>query len=276
MKVSITILVENTTPVPGLVGEFGFSALIDVNGKRILFDTGSGEVLEPNAKTLGADLASIDFLVLSHGHFDHTNGVMQLLPKLKKPAIYAHSGVFTRHLVPSGSNQNLYIGASFTKDDLAKAGAEFVAVDDFYELADQVYLTGTIPRLTDYEGPGGLFIKEVDGKILPDYIDDDMALVITHPEGLIIVSGCAHAGMINTIKYAMKRTGENKVLAFIGGTHLKDADEIRLQKTIAELKQINLQRLIVCHCTGFAASSRLLWELPAITAKGETGMTFQF
>ncbi|HQA07599.1 MAG TPA: MBL fold metallo-hydrolase [Syntrophomonadaceae bacterium] len=276
MKVSITILVENTTPVPGLMGEFGFSTLIEVNGKRILFDTGSGEALEPNAKALGVDLASVDALVISHGHFDHTGGVLQLLPKLKKPVIYAHSGIFTRHLVPDGSNRTQYIGVPFSEDDLIRLGAQFVAVDDFFPLSDQVYLTGTIPRLTDYEDPGGLFIKEVKGVIAPDYIEDDMALVITHPEGLIIVSGCAHAGIINTINYAMQRIGENKVLAFIGGTHLKGADEIRLQKTIAELKKINPQKLIVCHCTGFTASSRLSWELPAITTKGETGMIFQF
>ena len=222
------------------------------------------------------DLASIDALVISHGHFDHTGGVLQLLPKLKKPVMYAHSGVFTRHLVPTGPDKTQYIGASFTKDDLVRVGAEFVAIDDFHEMTDQVYLTGTIPRLTDYEGPGGPFLKEVDGEILPDNIEDDIALVITHPEGLIIVSGCAHAGIINIINYAMQRTGENKILAFIGGNQLKADDESRLQKTIAQLKEINPQKLIVCHCTGFAASSRISYELPAVTVKGETGMVFQF
>mgnify|MGYP000477356200 CR=1 FL=1 len=276
MEVNVTILVENTTPTPGLVGEFGFSALIEVDEKRILFDTGSGEALETNAKALDVDLASIDALVISHGHFDHTGGVLQLLPKLKKPVIYAHSGIFTRHLLPIEDKQPQYIGVPFTRDDLVGLRAQFVAADDFCELAEGVYLTGTIPRHTDYEDPGGLFIKEVDGVIAPDYIEDDMALVITHPQGLIIISGCAHAGLINTINYAMERTGDNKVLAFIGGTHLKEADENRLQKTIAELRRINPQKLIVCHCTGFSASSRLLWELPAVTAKGETGMSFQF
>ena len=276
MDVCITILVENTTPVPGLLGEFGFSALIEVDGKRFLFDTGSGEAVILNAKTLGIDLSSIEALVISHGHFDHTGSVLQLLPELKKPIIYAHSGVFTRHLVHSEPNQTRYIGASFTKEDLAAVGAEFVATDGFTKLADNIYLTGTIPRLTDYEDPGGLFIKEVNGELIPDIIEDDMAMVIEHPDGLIMVSGCAHAGMINMIDYAVQSTGNNKVLAFIGGTHLINADSNRIKKTVADLKRINPTKLIVCHCTGFAATSHLVYELPSMTTKGETGMVFHF
>lgn len=276
MDARITILVENTTPVPGLLGEYGFSALIEVDGQRYLFDTGSGEAIMVNASKLGIDLSSIEALVISHGHFDHTGGVMQLLPELKNPILYAHSGIFTRHLVPSGTSQTHYIGTSFTKEDLAQARAEFVAIDDFTELADNIYITGTIPRLTSYEDAGGPFIKEINGELLPDPIEDDMALVINHPQGLIIVSGCAHAGMINMINYALERTGASKVLAFIGGTHLISADENRLQKTIADLKRIDPQQLIVCHCTGFTATSRLFRELPTMTQKGETGMVFQY
>ena len=276
MDVRVTILVENTTPVPGLLGEYGFSALIEVDGQQFLFDTGSGEAIMANARTLDIDLSCIEALVISHGHFDHTGGVLQLLPELKKPIVYAHSGVFTRHLVPSGPNQTRYIGVSFTKDELTAVGAEFVAVDNFTELADNIYLTGTIPRLTDYEDAGGSFIKDISGELLPDLIEDDMALVINHPQGLIIVSGCAHAGMINMINYALECTGANKVLAFIGGTHLISADESRLQKTIADLKRIEPQHLIVCHCTGFTATSRLTHELPEMAQEGETGMVFKY
>lgn len=276
MDVCITILVENTTPVPGLLGEYGFSALIEVNDQRYLFDTGSGEAVLLNAKTLGIDLSSIEALVISHGHFDHTGSVLQLLPKLKKPIVYGHSGIFTRHLAPSGPNHTRYIGASFTKDDLAAVGAEFVEIEVFSELTNNVYLTGTVPRLTDYEDPGGTFIKEVGGELIPDPIEDDMALVINHPDGLIIVSGCAHSGMINMIDYAVRSTGNSKVLAFIGGTHLISANENRLKKTIADLKRINPHKLIVCHCTGFAVASRLSYELPSMTIKGETGMVFNF
>lgn len=276
MDVCITILVENTTPVPGLLGEYGFSALIEVDGKRFLFDTGSGAAVIQNAKTLGIDLSSIEALVISHGHFDHTGSVLQLLPELKKPIVYAHSGIFSRHLAQVGPNQTRYIGASFSKEDLAAVGAEFVATDGFTKLTNNIYLTGTIPRLTDYEDSGGPFIKEVDGELIPDIIEDDMAMVIDHPGGLIIVSGCAHAGMINMIDYAIQSTGNNKVLAFIGGTHLISANKKRLEKTVADLKRINPTKLIVCHCTGFAATSHLAYELPSITIKGETGMVFQF
>jgi 7,8-dihydropterin-6-yl-methyl-4-(beta-D-ribofuranosyl)aminobenzene 5'-phosphate synthase len=276
MDVCITILVENTTPVPGLLGEYGFSALIEVNGQRFLFDTGSEGAVLLNAKALGIDLSSLEALVISHGHFDHTGSVLEILPRLKKPIVYAHPGVFTRHLAAGESNQTRYIGAPFTEEDLAAVGAKFVAADGFTKLADNIYLTGTIPRLTDYENPGGPFIKEIDGELIPDLIEDDMALVIDHPDGLIIVSGCAHAGMINMIDHAVQSTGQSKVLAFIGGTHLMSADNNRLKKTIADLKRINPHKLIVCHCTGFSAASRLSYELPGVTIKGETGMVFHF
>jgi len=101
MDVRITILVENTTTVPGLLGEYGFSALIEVDGQRLLFDTGNGEAIISNARQLGIDLSTIEALVISHGHFDHTGGVMQLLPELKKPIVYAHPEVFARHQVPA-------------------------------------------------------------------------------------------------------------------------------------------------------------------------------
>ncbi|MDI9480731.1 MAG: MBL fold metallo-hydrolase [Bacillota bacterium] len=276
MDVRITILVENTTTVPGLLGEYGFSALIEVDGQRFLFDTGNGEAIMSNASQLGIDLSTIEALVISHGHFDHTGGVMQLLPELKKPIVYAHPEVFARHQVSSGPSQTRYIGAPFTKDDLLQAGAEFVAVDNFTRMTDNIYITGSIPRLTDYEDAGGPFIKEVNGELLPDPIEDDMALVITHPQGLIIVSGCAHAGMINMINYALESTRASKVLAFIGGTHLNTANEKRLRKTVADLKRIDPHQLIVCHCTGFAATSLLYRELPTMTQKGETGMVFKY
>lgn len=276
MKVRVTILVENTTPVPELMGEYGFSALIEVNGKRILFDTGQGQALMPNLRSLGIDLTSLEALVISHGHFDHAGGVLEILTQMKKPVVYAHSGVFTRRIMKDSLSQTRSIGVPFTRNDLGKAGALFTAVDDFYKINEHIYITGFIPRHTDYEDPGGLFYLEVDGELIPDSVEDDMAMIIDHPQGLIIVSGCAHAGIINMINYAREQTGKDKVLAFIGGTHLMTADEHRMQKTIADLKRINPQKLIVCHCTGFSAASRLAHELPSMTVKGETGMVFEF
>lgn len=267
---------ENTTPAPGLLGEFGYSVLIDVDDKRFLFDTGNGEAIIANARVMGIDWSSIQAIILSHGHFDHTGRVPELLQKTARPRLYAHTALFTRHMVPSGPDSQMYIGTPFNAQDLADIGAEYVGVSEFTKIADALYATGSIPRVTDYEGTGGPFITEVQGQIVPDPIEDDMALVIDHPQGLIIVSGCAHSGMINMISHARQQTGNKKVLAFIGGTHLISADENRLQKTIAALKEINMQKLIVSHCTGFTATARLMQELPGMVVKGETGMVFEF
>lgn len=276
MQVKVAILVENTTPVPGLLGEYGFSALVEVEGEKYLFDTGSGAAIFSNAKTLGVDWSTITALILSHGHFDHTGGVLEILQKIKQPLLYAHPGIFTRHLVPSGSDQHMYIGASFTQEELADIDAKFIAVQDFMQIADDIYVTGAVPRITEYEGPGGPFVKDISGEIIPDPIEDDMAMVINHPQGLIIISGCAHSGMINMINYAIQSCERREILAFIGGTHLISADEERLQKTVTALKNINPQHLIISHCTGFTATSRLIKEFPSLAIKGETGMVFQF
>lgn len=276
MKVRITILVENSTPVPGLLGEYGFSALVDVNNSTFLFDTGSGEAIMANARTLGIDWSTIDGLVLSHGHFDHTGGVTELLPQMHRPRVFAHPGIFTRHQIVTGPDQTRYIGMSFQQEDLTAAGAQFIPTPGFTAIADGVYVTGSIPRRNDYEGPGGPFVHDVDGEVIPDAIEDDMAMVIDHPQGLIILSGCAHAGMINMINYARQQCNHRNILAFIGGTHLISADENRLQKTIAALRELKPQHLIVSHCTGFAAAARLMRELPEMAKKGETGMVFEF
>lgn len=269
-------MVENTTPVPGLMGEFGYSVLVDVDDNRFLFDTGNGEAIIGNAKAMGVDWSTIKAIILSHGHFDHTGRVPELLQQTAQPKLYAHSALFTRHMVPSGPDSQMYIGTSFSARDLAEAGAEYIGISEFTRIADGLYATGSVPRITDYEGTGGPFITEIDGQIVPDPIEDDMALVIDHPQGLIIVSGCAHSGMINMINHARQQMGNKNVLAFIGGTHLISADETRLQKTIAALKEINMQKLIVSHCTGFTATTRLMQELPGMVVKGETGMVFEF
>jgi 7,8-dihydropterin-6-yl-methyl-4-(beta-D-ribofuranosyl)aminobenzene 5'-phosphate synthase len=113
-------------------------------------------------------------------------------------------------------------------------------------------------------------------KLMPDNIIDDMSMIINHPEGLIIISGCAHAGIINTIEYARIKTGQAKVLAFIGGTHLIRASEERLAKTVLALRGYDIPKIIVCHCTGFNATVRLFNELGSRVIKGETAMNFEF
>jgi 7,8-dihydropterin-6-yl-methyl-4-(beta-D-ribofuranosyl)aminobenzene 5'-phosphate synthase len=275
MKVEILILVENTTPVPDFQGEYGFAALVTVNGKSFLFDTGSKDALLKNALLAGVDLAQINDLVISHGHFDHTGAVMQFLQTGRNKRIYAHSNIFVPRYVLLGELQR-EIGVEFKEQEIISNGAEFIVTNEFTEIHPAVFVTGEIPRNTDYEDVGGNFRVSANDNLVADHIADDMSMVINHPEGLIIISGCAHAGIINTIKYARMKTNQTKVLAFIGGTHLIRASEERLAKTVLALRHYNVQKIIVCHCTGFNATVRLYNELGSRVIKGETAMNFQF
>ena len=151
-----------------------------------------------------------------------------------------------------------------------------IFTEEFTSISPAVNLTGMIPRLTDYENTGGNFKMEVEGELLEDNIRDDMSMVIEHPDGLIIISGCAHAGIINTIEYALQMTGQKRLLAFIGGTHLITASAERLDATVAALQKIAPAHLILSHCTGFPASARLFNEFGPIVKKGEAGMVFKF
>ncbi len=276
MRIKITILVENTTPVAPLVGEYGFSALVEVDNKKILFDAGSSDAVFKNSEILGIRLDDIDSVVISHGHFDHTGAVVPFLQEYGKNKIYAHSNIFAKRFVPAGNNQFRDIGCVFSKQDIVGTGSEIIFTDGFYEIFPGVFTTGEIPRITEYEDVGGKFLVEVNGSFEEDKIPDDMALVINHPDGLIIISGCAHSGIINTINYSIKKIGRSDVLAFIGGTHLVKASEERIQKTISALESHNIQRCIVSHCTGFYAAARLYNALGEKVIKGETGMSFSF
>ncbi len=274
MEVKITILVENTTPTAPITGEYGFAAMVSVNESQYLFDTGSAGAVFSNAKILGVDLQAINCLIISHGHFDHTGGVVPFLQTGRKK-VYAHKDVFTKRFVVSGTRKK-DISARFCLEDIEKYRAELNLIDQFTKIDEGIFLTGTVPRINDFEDVGGAFKAEKDGQLVDDVLPDDMSLVIDHPEGLIIISGCAHAGMINIIDFARQQTGRDKVQAFIGGTHLFTASEDRVAKTIARLKEYNINRIIPCHCTGFYASARLYNELGRKVIKGETSMSFKF
>ncbi len=276
MEASVTILVENTAPTPGLLGEYGFAALITVNGKTMLFDTGSDQVLFHNSRVLGVNLSNVEEVVISHGHFDHTGALLPLLKQHGPKKIYAHSRLFLPRMVSKPKGGFMSIGTPFSQPELEKAGATFVFHDQWQEIWPGVYLSGEIPRCNDFEDTGGDFRVEVNGQLEEDRIEDDMALVIDLPAGLIIISGCAHAGFLNIINQAIRITGKSKVLAYIGGTHLMNASEDRIDRTISVLQTIDIDQLIVAHCTGFHASALLYNELGSKVVKGECGMKFRF
>lgn len=276
MNVVVSILVENTTPSPRLTGEYGFSALVEVEGKKILFDTGSKDALFKNAESLGINLEEVEALVISHGHFDHSGGVIPFLQRFGPKKFYAHPEIFYQRHVQGKLGLGPHIGCPFKEEDLVENGAEIVFVENFSEIMPGVFITGEIPRRNSFENTGGNFVIAAEDGLTEDKLLDDMALLIDHPEGLVIISGCAHSGMINTIEYIMERTGRTRIQAFIGGTHLITASPDRMAQTIAILRKMDIGKIAVGHCTGFYAAARLLNELGPRVIKADTGTTLSF
>ena len=252
----ITTLVENTAGGRALLGEHGFSLWIEHNGRKILFDTGQGYVLRKNAKLLGADLKNADGIVLSHGHYDHSGGLFKL-EDLKGKAIFTHKdslqAKYSRH--PDGSVHEIGMESTDGRN------LDFRFNDGPTELHKGFHLTGPIPRVTDFENTGGQFFRDKECREVDELIDDQAAFIETKA-GLVVVLGCAHSGVINTLKYISRLTGSRPVHTLVGGMHLVSASKKRMDKTVEVLKKFNIKNLYPAHCTGFAAGARLLREFP--------------
>lgn len=264
MELRITTLSENTaTAIPrGLLGEWGLSVLAEVDDLKVLLDTGQNVSAVNNGDILGVEWSKIHKMVLSHGHYDHTGGLWQVLGRMKKQVeIIAHPDVWdVKYVHMPEINYSTYIGIPFQREALESLGAVFKLTNEPTWLSDNVVTSGEIPMTTEYEAiDPGLCVKE-GGEFLPDPLRDDQALFIKTEQGLIVILGCAHRGIINTLRHAQKVTGMELIYTVIGGTHLLRASEVQFESTVAELRGLGVQRLGVSHCTGMVVGARLAQE----------------
>ena len=256
MEIQITTLSENTANY-GFLGEWGLSILVEADGVQVLMDTGLSYTAMHNAGLMGLDLTKIDRIVLSHGHADHTGGLRDMLSLKGDVEVIAHPDIWTDKYTRRAPGSERKIGVPFSRDELEGLGARFNLTREPVYITDHIMTTGEIPMVTDYEAiDSHLFVREGD-ELKPDPLADDLALIIDTDFGLVVILGCAHRGMINTLRHARTLTGKELVYAVIGGTHLIGASEDRMERTIADLSETGIQRLGVSHCTGFPASARL-------------------
>lgn len=272
-------MVENTACLGsgrGIWAEHGLSYWVDSGKARVIFDTGaSGVVLEHNANMLGIDVAKADAIVLSHGHIDHVGGLETVLRMVPLVPIYMHPDApnpkFTGvHGKMHRSDTLYFVGRKFRE-----SGRKIIESREPVEVASGIWMTGEVPRTNDFENTGGPFFKEME-RTNPDPLPDDQSLYIPTDKGTIVVTGCAHAGLINTLDYVRKLTNAAPIRFVIGGTHLESASPERMERTFAELKRLGVTEIHPCHCTGMMQSVRLCESVGGLSKPGYAGLKLEW
>ncbi|MET1102074.1 MAG: MBL fold metallo-hydrolase [Pyrodictiaceae archaeon] len=253
-RYKLTIVVDNSAPHPTrLLAEYGFALLLEdlELNKIILFDTGAtGHTLLHNLELLGVSPQDIDYIVLSHRHYDHTGGLVELLKARRgRPIdVIAHPDLF----VPAYSSLGgvlRYIGVPFTREALEGLGARLLLVKKGIKITDNIMTSGEIPRRWGPEHTNGMLRLE-NGELREDHILDDNALYVKTEKGLFVVTGCGHAGVENIISYGLKLTGQNTLYGIVGGLHLLGASIERLKEITEFLVSKKPKIVAALHCSG--------------------------
>lgn len=309
------ILISNKRFNKPPIAEHGFSTLVEISYqykdkkilKKFLFDTGvSKNGIIYNSNIFGMNFEDIETIILSHGHFDHISGLISVLKKINKPIeIITHPDAFLRRWIvfPDGRKARMDI---LDEEEIKECGGIIIKNNSINYLPrlktkinynndagnnrsnknknnnnNRVLITGEIPRVTKFEKGFPLQYKEGKDEndlIADPFVKDDQALVmLLKNKGLVILTGCGHAGIINTVNYATKVTGIKKVYAIIGGFHLTgEGYEESIPLTISELLKINPEYIIPCHCTGWKASNEIIKSMPQKYIQTSVGSTFCF
>ncbi len=260
--ITINLLVENTARGPGILGEHGLAWWIDTGTHRVLFDTGQGMALTHNAARLGIKLSQADAIVLSHGHFDHVGGLEAALTAAPQAPLFLHPSAIECKFSGTDPSVPRHISIPFVESELfRRTGRRIVASREPTEVVPGLWMTGEVPRTNDFEDTGGPFF--LDGALTrPDPLLDDQALFFESRDGVVVVLGCAHAGVVNTLDHVAHLTGRSTIHTVVGGMHLENASPQRLAETLAAFRRFDVQGIGAAHCTGFAAAAAFWKEFP--------------
>lgn len=251
----LTVLLDNNTFIDQYyLGEPGVSYFIEVDGKKVLFDVGYSDAFLTNAQKAGVELKDTDFVVLSHGHLDHTRGLPYLVSYLqnndqgekntKKATLVTSPVTFTSRKI-KGIRE---IGPNMTADSLSEVFELKLSASPVFITENLVYL-GEIPRVTSFEADKPLGKIVTDRGEKPDFLLDDSALVYRSKPGLVIITGCSHSGICNIVEHAKKVMKDDRILDIVGGLHLLDPSKPKLSGTLDYLKDLKPKTLHACHCT---------------------------
>jgi len=272
-SLTITQLAENAASTPGLLGEHGASFFIEAEAHCLLLDTGQGLTLRHNAARLGIALERVTAVMLSHGHYDHSGGLDTVIACTGGAIdLYLHPEA----LAPKFNRDGRAIGAPIADPESLRSRVRRLILDPGpVEIAPGIQLSGEIPRCHAIEDTGGPFYRDA-ARTQIDNLPDDQALIIDTPPGLVVVLGCGHAGLINTLEHVQRLVPGRPIHAVLGGTHLLRASAERLDFTVGALAGFGIQYLAPNHCTGLAASCLLRRHFPDQFHESPTGSVHRF
>jgi 7,8-dihydropterin-6-yl-methyl-4-(beta-D-ribofuranosyl)aminobenzene 5'-phosphate synthase len=270
----LTILVDDTPGPNGLAGEHGFCVWVERGSTCILFDTGQTDLALNHAGALGVDLHRAESIVLSHGHYDHTGGLRSLFDAGIGINLYAHPEAFCPKYVRDKDGRARFIGMPITIHEVRKH-ISIIWTHRPTEIGEGIYATGPVPRTTSYEDTGGhFFVDETCQR--PDPLPDDQSLFWESRNGMVVLLGCAHAGVVNTLNYVCGWTGQKTIHAVIGGMHLLAAPASRREATAAAFRELGVQILGPLHCTGTETVKFFQNQLPGQFQSFRTGSSILF
>ncbi|MGJ8454462.1 MBL fold metallo-hydrolase [Pseudothermotoga sp. U03pept] len=245
----LTVLCNDELERP-LFAEHGFSLLIEKPGEpATLFDTASTDLFIKNAKLLGKDLSKVENVVISHGHYDHAGGLKHLSAFAKNFKVFVREEIF----LPKYSDER-FAGVEWsTVRDLF----DFVTVTErVVQISSSVYLFGPVEMKNDFEEPDSHFYILKDGRKVRDFFDEELNLVIDEEDGIILITGCAHRGIVNIVEEALQ-IFDKKIKLLLGGFHLYKAPPEKIEKVVEKLSSYKIDRILPYHCTGQLASERI-------------------